>query len=80
MADKPGARRAPGEIRDAIIEALQDKPEGATVREIQADVERLLGGSVAASSVRSYLRLGTKATEPYFRRTGHGAYSLARGR
>jgi DNA modification methylase len=51
-------RRKPGEIRDAILEALSDQYQPVPVAEIQrAVVDRL--GPTAASSVRSYLRLNT---------------------
>jgi hypothetical protein len=71
-------RRAPGQIRDAIVKALRRKQGDASVQEIQEAVERELGGDVPRSSVRSYLQLGTDRTEPIFDRTGHGRYRLRR--
>jgi len=71
-------RRPPGQVRDAIAEALREKPSGASVSEIHLAVEGILGDDVAPSSVRSYLQLGTQATPPAFKRTGHGRYQLAK--
>lgn len=51
-------RRRPGEVRDAIVQALQGRPRGATVKQITAEVSGQLG-SVSPSSVRSYLQLNT---------------------
>ncbi len=64
--------RRPGEVRDAIIAYLRTAGT-ATTADIHSAVEKKLGGTVARSSVRSYLRLndGTK-----FRREGRGRYRL----
>lgn len=51
-------KRRPGEVRDAIIAVLSDRPGGATVTEIETGVSRLIGAA-SPSSVRSYLRLNT---------------------
>lgn len=51
-------RRRPGEVRDAIVQALHGRPRGATVQQITADVSGQIGG-VSPSSVRSYLQLNT---------------------
>lgn len=80
MAQRRPDRRAPGEIRDAIVAALANRPEGATPREIHAVVEEELGGSVAKSSVRSYLQIGTRSTSRIFERVGHGRYKLVKKR
>jgi len=72
-------RRAPGEVRDAIIEVLGRYPRGATIHEVHAGVEERLGGQVAPSSVRSYLQLGTRAGCPgAFERVSRGRYKLVR--
>ncbi len=68
-------KRRPGEIRDAIMNFLSTRPEGAEVAEIVAGVCRLLG-EAAPSSVRSYLRLNTPET---FLRNARGHYSLGAG-
>ncbi len=65
-------RRRPGEIRDAIVSVLSTKPRGATVAEIQAAVQGLIG-SAAPSSVRSYLRLNS---DSLFRRQDRGVYVI----
>lgn len=69
-------RRAPGEIRDAIVDALASTNKDATVQEIHAKVEEKLG-KVSASSVRSYLRLGADCSPPRFMRVSRGRYKLA---
>lgn len=66
-------KRAPGAIRDEILNALRERPTGASIAEILETVKRKLGGEVAASSVRSYLRLNTPAV---FERIGRGKYRL----
>jgi site-specific DNA-methyltransferase (adenine-specific) len=66
------AKRRPGEIRDAILEVLSEKTEGASVAEIEHHVQKLLGNA-ASSSVRSYLRLNTPAL---FVRGARGHYAL----
>lgn len=78
LAQRISNRRAPGEVRDAIVASLQSKPQGATVQEIQKVVEKKLGGPVAPSSIRSLLRLRTDSSQPLFARTGRGKYKLVR--
>ena len=68
-------KRAPGEVRDAILGALQEYPSGASVSEIIEGVQNSIG-SVPASSVRSYLRLNTSRL---FLRVGRGQYRLVDG-
>lgn len=65
-------RKRPGQVRDAIVRTLQDCSGGASVAEIEANVTQLIG-DVPASSVRSYLRLGTPEL---FVRTDRGQYVL----
>ncbi len=65
--------RAPGSVRDAIVEHLTFVGTDRSVEEIHAAVVAKLG-SVGTSSVRSYLRLNTP---PIFARTGRGRYRLA---
>lgn len=76
MAHNFRTRRAPGEIRDAIIQVLAKTKAPMTVENIQAEVEDTLGGPVAASSVRSYLQLGTKNPPAHFARVSRGLYML----
>jgi len=69
----PLLKRSPGAVRDAILEALRERPDGETLANIKDFVERSLGPT-PASSIRSYLRLNTPAV---FRRAGRGRYVLA---
>lgn len=66
-------RRRPGEVRDAIVQALEGRHSGATVQEITSNVAELIG-PVGASSVRSYLRLNTPTL---FARTERAQYVLS---
>jgi DNA modification methylase len=65
-------RKRPGEVRDAIVRVLQARPRGASVAEITSQVNGLIG-PVAASSVRSYLRLNTPEL---FARLDRAQYAL----
>jgi len=65
-------RRRPGEVRDAIVQVLEDRQQGASVQEITNEVTGLIG-EVPASSIRSYLRLNTPAL---FARTERAQYVL----
>lgn len=67
--------RRPGEVRDAIIGYLRTHKGSAKVSEIQAAVEKKLGGDVPRSSVRSYLRLNAGSGKT-FESTGRGQYRL----
>jgi hypothetical protein len=60
------------------VASLRGKPKGVSVQEIQSAVEKKLGGPVASSSVRSFLRLRTDSSRPLFARTGRGRYKLVR--
>ena len=51
-------RRRPGEVRDAIVQALEGRAAASSVQQITKEVTALIG-EVPASSVRSYLRLNT---------------------
>ncbi len=65
-------RRRPGEVRDAIVNVLSDKPRGASLADIETAVNSLIGAA-ASSSVRSYLRLNTPTL---FARTDRAQYML----
>ena len=56
--EQPSAKLKPGAVRDAILETLSYRVEGATVAEITEEVNHRLGPT-PTSSVRSYLRLNT---------------------
>ena len=64
--------RRPGEVRDAIVKALEGRSGGASVSEITENVVAQLG-DVSPSSVRSYLRLNTPTL---FARMERAQYTL----
>ena len=64
-------RHAHGSVRDAIV-AFLSTTEKASLQEIHRAVEKRLG-TVATSSVRSYLRLNVP---DLFQRVGKGNYRL----
>lgn len=66
-------RRSPGQVRDAIISVLRELGGQGSTTDIRVGVERKLGGPVAPSSVRSYLRLNTP---DLFQWIGRGRYAL----
>ena len=72
MPEAAGPRRAPGQVRDAVLTILETHPSGASVTQI-VDGARSIIGDVPASSVRSYLRLNTPRL---FVRDGRGVYRL----
>jgi site-specific DNA-methyltransferase (adenine-specific) len=51
-------KHRPGSVRDAIVQVLSERPEGASIKEIENQVAQRIG-SVPSSSIRSYLRLNT---------------------
>lgn len=72
----PARRRRPGEVRDAIERALADAGGPLHVKEIHAAVADRLGGTVSASSVRSYLNLNAGDGKS-FERVRRGVYRIA---
>ena len=72
MSEGYGPRRAPGQVRDAVLTVLEAHPAGASVAQIVSGTRGLIG-DVSASSVRSYLRLNTPR---FFVRDGRGVYRL----
>ena len=71
-------RRAFGSVRDAIVQVLAEADCAVRLRDIHAGVERLLGGHVARSSVKDYLRKGCRRRVPLFEYRGRSGYRLAR--
>src|SRR5438128_5089664 len=51
-------KRKPGAVRDAIMDALTYRTDGATIAQITREVSERIGPT-PASSIRSYLRLNT---------------------
>jgi hypothetical protein len=74
----PDGRRKFGTVRDAIVAVLEQAGEELRVRDIHAGVEELLGESVSGSSVRDYLRKGSRRSTPLFEYRGERGYRLAR--
>lgn len=69
-------KRKPGEVRDAIVAFFEGRRgEQASVAEIREAVNKAVGGEVAPSSIRSYLRLNEGTT---FVRLGRGSYRMKR--
>jgi DNA modification methylase len=65
-------KNRPGQVRDAIVDVLRERPAGASIAEIEeALLPRL--GTAPPSSVRSYLSLNTPSL---FVRTGRAQYQL----
>jgi site-specific DNA-methyltransferase (adenine-specific) len=65
-------RHAPGSVRDSIVEFLSTT-DSASINDIQQAVEARIG-TVAPSSIRSYLNLNVP---DLFERVGRGSYRLA---
>ena len=68
------SRRAPGSVRDGILQVMSFTSKGLTAKEIGDRVSQVVG-SVKESSVRSYLRLNTPQV---FTREERGVYSIRR--
>ena len=65
-------RRAPGRVRDGILQVMSFTSKGLTAKEIGDRVSQVVG-PVKDSSVRSYLRLNTPQ---FFTREERGVYTL----
>ncbi len=68
-------RRAPGRVRDGILQVMSLTSKALSVREIEERVSRVVGPT-RGSSVRSYLRLNTPGM---FVREERGVYTLRSG-
>lgn len=73
--DKESPRYSPGQVRDAVQQALSLSSRSLSVKEIEERVSHILGPT-PTSSVRSYLRLNTPEL---FVRESRGLYTM-RGR
>ena len=68
--------RPPGQVRDALRAVMRESGgRDVRVQEIIAAVEEKLGGSVAPSSVRSYLQIGSAGE---WRRISKGVYRASK--
>lgn len=70
--DEDQTRRAPGRVRDGILQVMSFTSKGLTAKEIGDRVSQVVG-PVKESSVRSYLRLNTPQL---FTREERGVYAL----
>lgn len=69
-------RRRFGSVRDAIVQVLVASESDLSVRDIHTGVERILGGPVSRSSVKSYLHKGSRGNSGVFERPSRGRYKL----
>jgi len=74
----PDGRRSFGSVSGTIIQVLAQAGAELRVSEIQRRVEDELGGSVAASSIKMYLRRGCHQSRPIFTYCGRKGYRLHR--
>jgi site-specific DNA-methyltransferase (adenine-specific) len=72
MKKRTSRRRAPGHVRDAILQVLSGAPDALSVKDIERQVSGIIGPT-STSSVRSYLRLNTPET---FVRESRGLYAV----
>jgi len=74
----PDGRRSFGSVSRTIIQVLAQAGAELRVSEIHRRVEEELGSSVAASSIKMYLRRGCRQSRPVFTYCGRRGYRLAR--
>jgi hypothetical protein len=72
----PDGRRSFGSVSRTIIQVLAQAGAELSVSEIHRRVEEELGGSVAASSIKMYLRRGCRQGRPIFTYCGQKGYRL----
>lgn len=73
---RPVGRRKFGSVSGAIVQVLTEAQSTMRVKEIRAEVERLLGEPISRHSIKSYLHRGTYKSKPIFERVSHGRYRL----
>jgi hypothetical protein len=73
---RPDGRRKFGTVSSAIVQVLAEAQEDLRVKEIWAEVERLLGEPVSRHSVKSYLHKGLDGANPQFERVNRGRYRM----
>jgi hypothetical protein len=73
---RPDGRRKFGSVSGAIVQVLAETQAELRVREIRAEVERLLGESVSRYSIKSYLHRGCHGANPQFEHVSRGRYRL----
>lgn len=72
----PDGRRKFGTVGGAVVAVLKEAGSEMRVKEVHAEVERVLGGQVSRYSVSDYLLSRSKGPRPLFVRTRHGHYRL----
>jgi hypothetical protein len=72
----PDGRRKFGTVRDAIVTVLWEAGGERRARDIHEGVEKLLGESVASSSVKACLRRGCHRRRPLFEYRASSGYRL----
>jgi hypothetical protein len=73
-------RRKFGSVSGAIVHVLREAQSDLRLREINAEVEQLLGEPVSRQSIKGCLHRGSQAANPQFERISRGRYRLARQR
>ncbi len=74
---RPKPRLRAGAVPAAIMRVLADSVEPMRMRDIHAEIERLLGQSVTRSAVKNYLANHCQGEQPRFVRLARGRYRLA---
>lgn len=74
----PDGRRQFGEVSGAIKTVLAEADAEMRMKDVHAEVERLLGGEVSFQSVADFLTKNSKGQKPLFERPRYGHYRLAR--
>jgi hypothetical protein len=74
----PDGRRQFGEVSGAIKAVLAADDVEMRVKDVHAEVERLLGGEVSFQSVADFLTENSKGAKPLFERPRYGHYRLVR--
>jgi hypothetical protein len=77
QARRPAGRRKFGEVSGAIMVVLSETASEMRLRDIHAEVERVLGGRVSFQSVADYLLKRSKGSRPLFIRSRYGHYQLS---
>jgi hypothetical protein len=75
----PDGRRKCGTVSGSVLAVLTRADSEMRMKNIHAEVERELGGSVSFQSVADYLIKNSKGSRPLFVRTRHGHYRLLSG-
>ena len=74
----PDGRRQFGEVSGAIKTVLAEADGEMRLKDVHAEVERLLGGEVSFRSVADFLTKNSKGQKPLFERPSYGHYRLQR--